>query len=185
VRTVPREQLTMPATSEWTVAELFGHAARAFVATVTVVATPLDPSSRALAGAADYYRTAMSLSGVHDGITQRGREAGAALMDDPFGTVRADADRAAPLVAATPLDREVQHAAGRLAFGEYLATRVAELVLHTVDLQLAVGVAPSFPAGPAQRTRDLMVELVDRVDPLVVACVLTGRAMPMGCNVLR
>jgi hypothetical protein len=184
VRDVPSEQLGAPANSEWTVAELIGHTARAFVATETVLHTPLDPSSRALTGAADYYRVAMSLSGVHGGITQRARAAGAALIADPFGAVRADADRVGVLVASVPLDREVQHAAGRLAFGEYLRTRVTELVLHTVDLQLALGVVVTAPPDPARLVADLMVELADRADPLAVACALTGRSWPGGCNVL-
>jgi uncharacterized protein (TIGR03083 family) len=177
-------QLDAPATSMWSVAELVGHTTRAFLATETVLGTPIDPTSRPLAGAADYYRAALSLKGVHDGINERARAAGAALRGDPFTAVRADADRVAPLVASTPLNREVQHFAGRIAFGEYLRTRVVELVLHTVDLELALGLEPSAPPSAAVVTRDLMAELVDRADPLVAACVLTGRRTPAGCNVL-
>jgi uncharacterized protein (TIGR03083 family) len=184
VSSIDPDQLGAPGTGEWTVAELIGHAARAFVATQTVLDTPVDPATRWLAGAADYYRVAMSHAGVHAGITQRARAAGAALGPDPAAAVRADADRVLPRAAATPLDLEVQHAAGRLAFGEYLRTRVVELVLHSVDLSLALGVAPSAPEHAAALTRDLMVELVDRADPLVVASVLTGRRAEAGCNVL-
>jgi hypothetical protein len=184
VRAVGPQRLADPGTAQWSVAELIGHGARAFLATETVLASPVDPTTRRLDGAADYFRVAMASTGVHEGISQRAREAASDLGDSPFETVRADATRVVRLVAATPMQLEVQHRAGRLSFGEYLRTRVAELVLHTVDLQLALGVAPSAPTDAATVVRDLMVELADRADALGIACVLTGRAWPAGCNVL-
>jgi uncharacterized protein (TIGR03083 family) len=184
VRTVEAGRLGAPAVPGWTVAQLIGHTDRAFVATEAVLAAPVEPASRRLGGAAEYYRVAMSSVGVHEGIGSRARAAAADLGDAPFDRVRADADRVAALVASVPLDREVQHAAGRLAFGEYLRTRVTELVLHTVDLELALGVGPAAPSGAARLVAGLMVELSDWADPLAVACALAGRALPSGCNVL-
>jgi hypothetical protein len=184
VHAVGSQQLAGAGTSEWSVAELIGHGARAFLATEAVLATTVDPETRRLRGAADYYRVAMSSSGVHEGISQRAREAASEMGDDPFESVEVDAARVVPVVVATPLELEVQHRAGRLAFGEYLRTRVTELVLHTVDLQLARGTAPSAPPMSAAVVRGLMLELSDRADALGIACVLSGRRWPAGCNVL-
>ena len=56
-----------------------------------------------------------------------------------------------PRVAATDDDRVVVHFAGWLRFDDYLVTRVAELVLHTFDLQLACGLAVEAPAACTRR----------------------------------
>lgn len=184
VVSVKTSDLDRPGTAQWSVRELIAHADRAFLATETVLAATPDPSTRFLDSAAAYFRAAMSLPSVHDGITERARAAAVELGDDLAGSVRADAGRVLPLVDATPLDREVQHFAGRLRFGDYLVTRVTELVLHSVDLQLALRVAPTAPPRAAMLVRDLMVELSDRVDPLAVASALAVRPLPGGCNVL-
>ncbi len=172
-------------TAEWSVLELVAHTARAFLATERVLATPIDDATPLLGGAAEYYRAAFSMEGAHAGIIERSRAAALELRDDPAVGVRSYMDRVAPLIAATPLRTVVQHAAGRLSFGDYLVTRITELVLHTVDLQLALGVAPSAPEGPAVLVRDLLVELAANADPLAVACALAGRRLPGGFDVLR
>ena len=171
-------------TGEWTVLELVAHTTRAFVAIDEVLARPLDPASRSLADAADYYRVAMAIAGVHDGISARARDGAAQLRDDPPAKVRALADRASQLVDATPGDREVQHYVGRLAFRDYLVTRLTELVLHCVDIQSAVGIGPSAPARAAALVRDQLLVLAADADALAVACALSGRGRFVGCDVL-
>lgn len=176
-------RLDEAATDAWTLRELVAHAVRGLLTVETTVAAPVDVSSRELAGATDYFAVAMSHPGVHEGIVQRGRDAAAGVGDDPGRFARAALDRVTPVVASTPPEREVQHAAGRLRFDEYLATRVVELTLHTVDIQLATGAVVAFPADAAALTRDVLLGLVDRADPLAVACALSGRSGP-SCNLL-
>lgn len=171
-------------TRDWTMRELVAHAGRAFVATEVVLDAVVDPKTPRLASAAAYFRMAMSSPSVHEGITRRARDAAASLGDQPAPALQEQYARIAPRVDATPLTTEVQHAAGRLEFGAYLATRICELVLHAADVELALGRAPSAPEGSSRLVRDVMVELADRPDPLGVACVLSGRAYPAGCNVL-
>lgn len=171
-------------TEEWSVLELVAHTSRAYLATEAVVAAPVDPSSRRLDSAAAYFRAALSVEGVHGGISQRAREAAESMRGDPVGFVRAAAARVGDLVARTPDDREVQHFCGRLRFGDYLTTRVMELVLHSVDLQLALGREPAVDAGAAGVVASVLLELAARADPLAVACALAGRALPAGCDVL-
>ena len=116
-----------PATGAWTLREgTVAHATRGLLTIESTVGAPVDPSSGRLESATAYFALAMSVPQVHAGIEQRARDAAAAVGDDPGGYVRAALERVTPVVVSTPPDREVQHLAGRLAFGDYLATRIVE-----------------------------------------------------------
>jgi hypothetical protein len=184
VATIGVDEFSGPASDEWTVRELVGHTARALLTVETTLAAPVDPSTRRLASATDYFRTAMAIPGVHAGIVERARASTGQLGDDPRGFVHDTATRVVALVERTPDDLVVQHLAGRTAFGDYVRTRIVELVLHGVDLQLALGRAVSAPASAAAITRDVLLGMADVADPLLVACALSGRSTPAGCNVL-
>lgn len=173
-----------PASPQWTVLDLIGHATRAFSTTVEAVGRPVDDATPMLEDAAAYFRAAFAVPGVHAGIEARAHEAALALADDPPTVAAAELVAANAVVTTTDLDRVVQHALGRLRLADYLVTRVVELVLHTADLQLALGVAPTVPTLPASIARDVVVALADRAEPLAVACALAGRA-GLRCDVLR
>jgi hypothetical protein len=183
VSTLDVASLDDRATSEWTLRELVAHATRALLTVETTLSAAIDPDSRSLESAAAYFAAAMSIPDVHTGIVQRGRDAALAAGDDPGRFAREALDRVLPLVATTEPGRVVQHFAGRLRFDEYVATRVVELTLHTADVQLVTGADVAFPADAAALTRDVLLDLVDRVDTLTVACALSGRAGSR-CNVL-
>ena len=185
VDSIGPERLGEPGTDEWTILELIAHTTRAYLAIDEVLARPLDPASRKLADAADYYRSAMSTAGVHDGITTHARDGAARMGDDPGPYVHDVADRVHRLVVCTPARQDVQHYAGRIAFGDYLVTRITELVLHSVDLQHALGGTPSAPESAAVLVRGVLASLVDRDDALSVACALSGRGRARSCDVLR
>jgi Mycothiol maleylpyruvate isomerase N-terminal domain len=172
------------ATSEWSLLELVAHALRAYVAIDETLARPLDPASRRVSSAAAYFRAGMSMPGIHTGITERARRGAAQVRDDPLRHARELATHAAGVVDSTPGDREVQHFVGRMRFDDYLVTRLTELVLHGVDIQAAMGAEPSAPADAAAIVRDELLCLVDRVDALAVACVLSGRSRLMSLDVL-
>ena len=181
VGAIDPRRLGGPASDEWTVLELLAHASRAFIATKTVLTTPVDPASRRLDSAAAHFRAAFAVPGVHEGIVRRARDA---VSDDPVRGVRDLAEEVRPLVERTDVATEVQHFAGRLDFGDTLVTRVTELVLHGVDLQAALDMAITSSPRPARVVRALVLELADRADNLAVACVLTGRPWPARVNVL-
>jgi hypothetical protein len=163
------------ATDAWTLRELVAHATRGVLTVEPTVAAPVDPASRWLPTASAYFAAAIAVPRVHEGIEQRARDAAAAVGDDAPGYVARAVASVRPVVDATPADRVVQHFAGRLPFGEYLATRVVELVLHSTDVQLATGADVRFAPGPAALARDVVLGLVDLAEPLTVACALTGR----------
>jgi hypothetical protein len=181
-RSVPVSRLDDRATEAWTLRELLAHGTRGLRTVEATVAAPVDPDALLLSGAAAYFERAMSATGVHQGIEQRARDAAAALGDDPGGYAEEALLAVRPIVGATPLDHIVQHAAGRIRFGEYLATRVVELTLHTADVQLALGDPVAFPAAASVVTRDVLLALIGRGDPLAVACALSGRGA--SCNLL-
>ena len=61
---------------------------------------------------------------------------------------------------------------------------MAELVLHTFDLQLACGLAVEAPEGALALVNPFLLALADRADPRALALALTGRITPVACNVL-
>jgi hypothetical protein len=180
---IDARHLDRPATGVWTLRELIAHATRGLLTIETTVRAPVDPATRRIESASEYFAIAMSSPQVHAGIEQRARDAAVGVGDDPGGYVRAALARVTPVVTSTPLEREVQHLAGRLAFFDYLATRIVELTLHTADVQLATETPVAFPEAPSEITRDVLVPLVGRVDALAVACALAGREGPR-CDVL-
>jgi hypothetical protein len=173
-----------PATDRWTVRQLFAHVVRGMAVLSEYLDADPEPTGPELADAADYFRTALAMDGVHEGIATRAADAAGSAPDDLMGwagdvsaamLVRADATRD---------DRIVVHFAGRLRFDDYLVTRVAELVLHTFDLQLACGLAVEAPDGALALVNPILLDLADRADPRALALALTGRAVPVPCNVL-
>ncbi len=171
VRAVPADAWDAPgALGSWTTRELVAHTLRAFTTIETYLA--VEPMlDRFLADAGEYYRAAFTDSSVHEGVAQRGRDAGAAL-DDPIGIVEATTERVLALVASTLDDDPVNTFLGSMVFSEYLATRTVEVAVHTLDLQRAIG----EPAELHTATGPVVLQVVtELVDPAVVLLALTGR----------
>ena len=78
----------------------------------------------------------------------------------------------------------VVHFAGAIRFLDYLDTRTTELVLHSLELQVACGLGPHAPADALAVVNRVLLALVDRADPVALALALTGRPGPPTCNVL-
>jgi uncharacterized protein (TIGR03083 family) len=178
---------TRPGLGDWTVRDLAGHASRALV----TVENYLDPAATAvepaLSGALDYFRDAASGVADADAVAERGRQAGAALGDDPHATVAALAGRVLALVDGSPDDALVTTPAGTIALVGYLPTRTFELTVHTLDLAAATGVAvPAALTDPLRASLHLAAELADeRGSTVDVLLALTGRRpLPQGFSVL-
>jgi hypothetical protein len=132
--------------------------------------------------AADYYRIALADPNVHTGVAERGHEAGA-LLTDPVGEAEATAQRVLAVVAATADDDPVNTTFGQMMFIEYLATRAAEVALHTLDLQRATGQSMTLRVATSSMVVGLMAELAE---PIMLLAALTGRGpLPDDFNVLR
>ena len=59
-----------------------------------------------------------------------------------------------------------------------------DLVLHTLNLQLACGMDLSVPTDAVALVDRILLDLADRADPVGLALALSGRSGPRGANVL-
>jgi len=168
------------ALGDWTTRELAAHTLRAFL-TVEGYLSAAPHSDRILSDAADYYAVALSDPTAHQGVAARARKAGRQLID-PVGEAEATIEQVLALVAATADDEPVNTFAGQITLIEYLATRVVELGVHTLDLQRATGQHPELHPDTSAVVLSVLSQLAA---PVPVILALTGRApLPATFNAL-
>lgn len=182
VARIAPERWDDPALGEWTVRELVGHCGRAFSTVVRFVDNPAEHVEVEDVGS--YVRAAVTIPDIHAGVAERGREAGAALGADPLATVtawRAEADRALAGCSGTEIGVT---ATGAMQLGQYLRTRVVELVVHTIDLCDALGFAvPDSVAAGRVALESIVGVPVDGERQAMVLRALMGRdTLPDGFN---
>jgi uncharacterized protein (TIGR03083 family) len=171
-----------PALGEWDVRALVGHTSRSFLTVEEYLARPA--AAVEVASTADYYRAIRGRT-TGPAVAQRGRDAGAALGDDPAAAVASIAARVLPLVAACTGDELPTTLAGGMRLADYLPTRTFELAVHTCDLAVALGEPMNVPQPAAAEALALVSELAvgdGTAGPLLLAA--TGRGMPDGFSVL-
>jgi hypothetical protein len=195
---IDERQWADPGLGVWTVRELAGHAARAFVTTEEYLVEAPDPAQPPLpagddpvGGAAAYFLQVRDNPALHQDVAERGRQAGAALGASPGPTPAAElaslVERVTALVAGAPATAAFRSRFGLLPFATYLATRVVETVVHTVDLERACGLAYDVPAAPASLAVAVVAELaVRRGSAGEVLDALGGRrSLPDGFGVFQ
>ena len=128
VAAVPPDRYDQPWSDEWRVLDLVGHGNRAHVLLVEYYERPVQ------AAGADELAEYL----LPENIAKRGREATAALGDDPVAAVRSASERALAVIASAPDGAVVGTPFGERSLGSYLPSRTAELVLHGLDLDTAV-----------------------------------------------
>jgi hypothetical protein len=96
------------------------------------------------------------------------------------------ASRVLPLVADLDGTELLTTIAGGMRIADYLPTRVFELVVHTADLAVALGVPAEPPAGPAALALRLAGDLaIAGGHAATVLLASTGRTgLPSGFTVL-
>jgi uncharacterized protein (TIGR03083 family) len=181
LRNVAPEQWDRPgALGEWTIRELAAHAMRAFI-TIDGYLQALPTTDRVMADASEYYATVLADAGVHQGVLSRARQAARQLID-PVGEAEVTSAHTLALVASTADDEPVNTFAGQITLSEYLATRVVELGVHTLDLQRATGQPTHLHTDTSAIIVSTLTSLASPV-PLILA--LTGRTqLADGYNVL-
>jgi Mycothiol maleylpyruvate isomerase N-terminal domain len=156
--------LTGPGVGDWDLRALVGHTSRSLVTVETYLARPADEVE--VPTAAAYYVAIARAGGANTtAITERGREAGVALGDDPAGHVRALLDRVVGMLPAYADDYALDTIVGGMRLDEYLRTRIFELVVHGLDIGDATGARPGFGD----------VELTDATRLAAEVAVLSGR----------
>jgi uncharacterized protein (TIGR03083 family) len=181
VNRVEPHQWDLPGLGVWTVRELTAHTLRAFTTIERYLAA--EPKvDRLIVDATEYYRNVFADPNINAGVAERGRAAGAQLTD-PVGECEATAQRVLALVASTADDDVVNTTFGQMMFIEYLATRAAELAVHTLDLQRATGQEQNLRPATSSMVVGLMAELAE---PISLLSALTGRgSLPADYSVLR
>jgi Mycothiol maleylpyruvate isomerase N-terminal domain len=172
-----------PGLGEWDVRALVGHTSRAMLTVESYLGTPAERAD--VPSAPDYYRATSALAAGAE-VAQRGRDAGAALGEDPVRAVGEIAARVVPLVLRSTGEELVTTIAGGMRLADYLPTRTFELVVHTADLAAALSVPADVPDTAAMQALHLVAALAvaeGRAAPLLLAA--TGRSgLPPGFTLL-
>ena len=174
---------THPGLGEWTVRDLVGHTSRSLI-TIEEYLTDETTGDVDLPTAEAYYAAARDVD--HARVAERGRDAGAALGDDPIGSVADLARRVPALVAAAAHEARLHTPFGSIVLAEYAVTRTFELMVHTCDLLRALGRPADPPVDAARSALRLVAELTaanGRAGEALLA--LTGRTgLPEGFTAL-
>lgn len=150
-----------PALGEWSVRELVAHTARAFRTVVEYVdGDPKDPTP--IATAAEYFRIVLSEETPHVHIAERARREARSESDWVTALDQIVAEALAIVDGSDP-STAMHLFVGEMPLGQYLATRVVEVVIHGADLAAALGMA-SHPPAEALRTTLLVLADLAGVD---------------------
>lgn len=183
VELVRGDQWDAPGLGVWSVRDLVGHTARALSTLERYLGEPAEQA--AVGSSAEYFRIATTRPGAHDAIAKRGREAGAALGDDPTRAVRELAGRARARLATASDDTAVPTPAGAMRLADYLPTRTAELIVHGLDLAAAIGASDqSPPQDAALESLHVLVEVHPERAPKLLRGLAGRGSLPEGFNLL-
>lgn len=153
-----------PGLGDWDLRALVGHASRSLVTVITYL--PRTTEIAVVTSVAQYYEAAVEMMAADPAaVTERGRQAGKALGDDPVVTVRDLVDQCLTALDATPGDPVIETIVGGMRLEQYLVTRIFELVVHGLD----IGAATGSPAVPPDES------LVESLRLAVDVAVLRGR----------
>lgn len=135
---------------ELTVRGLAGHLARAGTLVESYLDAGFPDETRDVADATEYYEVAAVSADIDDalntGIRERGESVGQAGHAAVVEIVQTARDRLGARLAVEPVDTRVAVTAGMvLPLDEYLVTRIVELVTHTDDLAVSVGIPTPDP----------------------------------------
>jgi uncharacterized protein (TIGR03083 family) len=172
-----------PGLGEWSVRDLVGHTSRSFLTVEEYAARPAAAAE--IASPSDYYRATRAIA-AGPGVAQRGRDAAAALGDDPVAAVGEIAARVRRLLDEHDGTALVTTIAGGMRLADYLPTRTFELTVHTADLALALSEPIDAPSTAAAQALALVADLA-LTDGTAGSLLLlaTGRAgLPSGFSVM-
>jgi uncharacterized protein (TIGR03083 family) len=144
VKQVRPEQWALPGLGEWSVLDLVGHTSRA-ITTVELYLADDAPAEVTVPTAEEYYLRVFDGHTDNAAVAARGRAAGADLVDDAVGSIAASLSRVQEVLAQQPAARVVAIGSLAIPLSEYLRTREFELVVHGLDLALAIGVDSDIP----------------------------------------
>ena len=144
VTQLPSDAWEGPGLGEWSLRDLVGHTSRALVTVVEYLARPVDHEDLDSPAA---YLSAIGASGFDAAaVTERGRQAGRDLGEDPAARFDQLVAQAVRVAETTDPDLVVHTVAGGMRVAAYLPTRTFELCVHGLDVEAATGVTLVLPA---------------------------------------
>jgi uncharacterized protein (TIGR03083 family) len=176
VHQLPESGWTGPGLGDWDLRALVGHASRSLITVSNYLKVPAARED--VASAQEYYaeiRDYASKLGAAD-ITERGRQAGRDLGEDPAATVDAMVERVLGELdgAGNPVIGVIGGLGIRL--NNYLPTRTFELAVHGLDIVRASGLEFTLPAEVLEEATVLAARVaVTLGDGDQVLLALTGR----------
>jgi uncharacterized protein (TIGR03083 family) len=176
IRHVGEDQWESSALGVWSVRDLVGHASRS----ITMVERfGAERSTTAdIKSPAHHYQVSLAPDAIDDQIADRGRIAGRELGDDPLNSIIESHQRVHAVIDGLPEDTVINYTNGGIRLGDYLQTRVLELVVHTLDLANAIGIEAKPPREALAVTLHLLADLaVDSGSGGQLALAATGRAL--------
>ena len=178
---IPDDRWDRPGLGEWTVRELAAHTSRAYLTLVEY----LEPTGRIdVDSPAGYFRRAIPDPAANASIAARARDEAVLLGADPVPEVSRRAQAARRAVEQAPPGAVCVTRGGTLSLADFLATRVVELTVHTLDLGEALGRAEEPPESAATLSLTVLAALAASPSAGVLLRALTGRIrLPLGFSV--
>jgi hypothetical protein len=173
VGAIDEHQWDLMAVGEWNVRELVAHGGRAF-RTVSDYAQGEVKDPTRIHTAAEYFRIVLAEQTPHVHIAQRARQEARLETDWVSATDRLWAS-AELVVTNLPPDSDLHLFVGEMELGQYLASRVVELVLHGMDLAEVLRMPSSPPRASLRVALDVLLDLAPVADLGSIAQLLTGR----------
>jgi hypothetical protein len=188
VARIPASAWDGPGLGDWSLRDLVGHTSRSLVTVIDYLARPV--ADAVVPSAAAYYvavAAAMSSGtiGAAD-VTERGRQAGRDLGEDPSSRFGELTDEAIRVAESTDLELVVHTIVGGMRVAAYLPTRTFELCVHGLDISAATGIPLDLPEHAVEEAASLAaVTAAQRGLGADLLLALTGRrSLPDGFSVV-
>lgn len=181
---IPHHTWDGPGLGEWTLRELVGHTSRSLITVIDYFARPV--AEEVVPSPSAYY-TAIS-TGSFDAVavTERGRQAGRDLGEDPASRFHDLVDQAVRVAEEADPDLVVHTIVGGMRVAAYLPTRTFELCVHGLDIAAATGVPLDMPAPAIEESCALaaMAAAQRGHGPSLLLAMTGRRGLPQGFSVV-
>jgi uncharacterized protein (TIGR03083 family) len=181
---IPHHRWDGPGLGEWTLRELVGHTSRSLVTVIDYLARPVV--EEVVSSPSAYFTSISASSFDAAAVTERGRQAGRDLGEDPGSRFNVLVDQAVRVAEETDPDLVVHTIVGGMAVAAYLPTRTFELCVHGLDIATATGVPLNLPAPAVEEACALaaMTAAQRGLGPSLLLAMTGRRGLPPGFTVV-
>lgn len=184
VSRIPADAWDGPGLGAWSLRDLVGHTSRSLVTVVDYLARPVE--HEVVHSAAGYFTTVARSDLDAAAVTERGRQAGRDLGDDPASRFAELVDEAVRVAGGTDPDLVVHTIVGGMRVAAYLPTRTFELCVHGLDVAAATGLAVDLPARALEEATTVAALTAAQrgLGPDLLLAMTGRRPLPEGFSVV-